>query len=34
MRELWIEMNQLRKINEKLFPVIKIQKVYRGWIVR
>jgi hypothetical protein len=34
MRELWLEMAQLRKMHEKLFPIIKIQKVFRGWMVR
>jgi hypothetical protein len=34
MRELWVEMAKLRKLHEKLFPIIKIQKVFRGWSVR
>lgn len=34
MRELWVEMNQLRKKHEKLFPIIKIQKWFRGWSIR
>ena len=34
MRELWLEMRELRKLNEQLFPIIKIQKVFRGWIQR
>jgi hypothetical protein len=34
MSELWQEMRQLRKKHEDLFPIIKLQKVFRGWRVR
>ncbi len=34
MRELWLEMRELRKLHENLFPIVKIQKVFRGWMQR
>ena len=34
MKELWNDINYLRKIQENLCPIVKIQKHYRGYIVR
>ena len=34
MAELWEEMRGLRKKHEKIIPIIKIQKMVRGWKLR
>ena len=34
MQELWGDLADLRKHNMRLYPVIRIQKVFRGWLVR
>jgi hypothetical protein len=34
MQDFWITLRLLRKKYEEANPIIKVQKVFRGWIFR
>lgn len=34
MKDFWGDVAALRKKWEKMMPVVKIQKIFRGWRVR